>query len=96
MQWWMAKQYGYKIYSNTISYTTKYTPVVMDLIDNDDREKTGPNKETYKENVSGILMSDIERALKSSTSWNSWRDNLIKLYPNQKEEITNVFKTWAN
>lgn len=40
-------------------------------------------------------MSDIEHSLKNASSWNSWRDNLVKLYPNKREGINYVFSVWA-
>lgn len=73
-----------------------YTFVVRDLIDDNGGEKVGPSGNRYTENVTGISMPDIEIALRKSGSWSAWRDNIVKIYPNKKDGIYEVFGIWAD
>lgn len=76
-------------------FKSEYTLVVRDLMDDDTSKKIGLSG-LYTERASGISMKNIEKALKGATSWNKWRDNLVKLYPSKKEEIYEVFAIWAD
>lgn len=94
VEWWMVKKFYATDWLDPY-HNSQYTLVVRDLIDNDKRTKTGPTHKTYTEDVSGVSMSDIEQSLRKASSWNSWRDNLVKLYPNKKEGINYVFSVWS-
>lgn len=95
VEWRMTTAF-YNVSRTPLVLDKDYTPVVRDLIDDDESKKTGLSGKTYSESVSGIQMNDIERSLKNAKTWNKWRDNLVKLNPDKKEDIYEVFANWAD
>jgi len=73
-----------------------YTSLVMDLIDNNNQRATNANSLAFpQDRVTGYSMKQIEQALKGSTSWNQWRNNIISLHNNLTENRVNeLFGNW--
>ncbi|WP_299313097.1 hypothetical protein [uncultured Aquimarina sp.] len=73
-----------------------YTSLVMDLIDNNNQRATNGNSLAFPlDRVSGYSIRQIEQALKGSTSWNQWRNNMISLHNNATENRVNeLFGNW--
>lgn len=70
----------------------KYTLVVMDMIDSDNRFG---NTFTYSEGVSGYTIRQIEDALNGQKSWLNWKNNIKNRYNNGTENnLDTLFDYW--
>jgi len=77
-------------------YESKYTPLVIDLMDDFNQRSKG---EKYpNDNVSGYTIAQIETAMKGAKTLEKWRDNLRDKYDNPTEgyleELFNNYINW--
>lgn len=80
---WSLTRLIYPSYSR--GYNSTYTGVVVDMID----EVSGSDQ------VSNYTERQIEDALQSKKSWNSWRDNIKNKYNNEtKNNLDALFNRW--
>lgn len=68
-----------------------YTSAIWDLHDDFNQRAFGNNRP--QDNVSGISMVTLQRAMVGSTSWNGLRDRVISLF-NRPVEVTELFANW--
>lgn len=68
-----------------------YTSAIWDLHDDFNQRTFGNNRP--QDNVSGISMITLQRAMVGSTSWNGLRDRVISLF-NKPVEVTELFANW--
>ncbi len=79
-------------YNNDPTYYDTYTPVVVDLLDNNN-QRTTPSTHvanpTYwpDDRVTGYSLSQIESSMKKSLTWSDWENNLRNDYSNSTEEF---------
>lgn len=76
-----------------------YTSLVVDLIDNENQRNTrghAGNTDFPLDRVSGYSIQQIERALTGAESWNSWRDRIIRIDPNNptRNRVNELFGNW--
>lgn len=81
-----------------------YSGVVQDMIDGFKTRISGFYNEggnwvslrrNYDDRVSGYTIRQIEDALKGQTSWEGWRDNIIRMYNNETEHnLQATFNFW--
>ena len=75
----------------------KYTPLVIDLIDDENQRATHLNNEDYPtDSVSGYKLSQIEDALKGAKTLEKWRDNLKIKYNNTEEFLDELFDNYID
>lgn len=91
---WYATQSIYPKYTH--SYNSTYTGIVQDLIDNDSNYVETKSHGYILDDVNGISISDIETSVKGTTTWEEWRDKLIKKHNEQKKSITDLYAAWAD
>ena len=76
----------------SVEIRPRYTLVVKDMIDNDNRFG---NTMTLNENVSGYSIRQIEDALRYKRTWNTWRNNILNGYNNDTEDhLEELFNYW--
>lgn len=76
-------------------FESKYTPLVVDLMDNFNQRFLG---NTYpNDNVSGYTIAQIETAMKGAKTLEKWRDNLRDNYDNPTENhLDELFNNYIN
>lgn len=79
-------------------FESKYTPLVIDLMDNINQRATHGNSTNYPiDRVSGYTISQIENALKNKRTLTQWRDRLKFLYNNNTENnVDELFNNYIN
>jgi len=83
---------------NNIKNAKGYTPLVIDLIDNENQKEVKRNSAYPDDKVSGYTLSQLEKALPSSLgSWWRWRTKIKEKYKNPTEEhVDYLFRTYNN
>ena len=65
----------------------KYTPLFFDLVDTDDQSRNGTRADRPRDRVSGYTTTQMQNALKSTSTLQGLRDNLFNYYDNGTEEF---------
>lgn len=101
---WALTRMVYPHYDRGYYSRRKYTAVVRDLIDGykmvvSDKVDgmSGNIEKSYRDNISGYNIRQIEDALVNSTSWNVWKNRIINdpsMYDNHI--INSAFLFWNN
>lgn len=93
---WFATKRIYP--SHSIDYYGDYTGIVEDLIDDKVNYVETKDGESVKDDISGITMTEIERALRTAETWDEWANN-VAIYGNnwnEKQKIRALFGAWGN
>lgn len=93
---WILTRMTYPYYKGRENSSSRYTNLIMDLID-------GPTGENYNfgtsypiDQVHGYNIVDIQNALKDATTLNQWKTNLKNNYGNTTENYVDaLFDYWA-
>jgi hypothetical protein len=73
----------------------KYTPVAIDLIDTYN-QRTGRGIDYPIDRVSGYTLSQIQETLKTTTTWNDWRDKIKAISNPTSIYVDELFKQYEN
>lgn len=87
--WYLTK----KVHPTYIRpYSSTYTGIVQDLIDNDGYKWNSSIPET----VSDFSIAEIEEAVIGAVTWDQWADNIVSLYPYNPtvSKVYNLFAIW--
>ncbi|MCF6297531.1 MAG: hypothetical protein L3J08_06055 [Flavobacteriaceae bacterium] len=96
---WELTRMTYPNYLGRERSTGDYTLVVADLIDDDfvttASETNFGYYKKYEDQVSGFTISQLEYSLKTTQSWNGWRDRLISIRGSDyNNNITRLFAAY--
>ena len=79
------------------TYEKKYTPLMIDLMDNYNQYDSSLADEFVNDEVSGYTLKQIEGALKGAKKMDQLKDNLKTLYDNPTEDkLDELFTFYAN
>lgn len=92
---WELTRMVYPDYRGGGTLRPNYTQLVVDMIDAPFDINQGVGFPI--DNVQGYTIRQIEDALKGQTSWEGWRDNIIRMYNNETENnLPALFEHWRS